>query len=177
MAFWREIWRTYIGHILPIHLQFTMTKQKKKKHLNGKQSLNPLRANYCHTWHMENHPFLWRRIRRVWRIQVCMARKGLTTLTCTTAISPPRRIVATKIWKKKRKKKTSDKTSQLVEHIRCDPAKQKDSHYHESDHVAQLTLIHYTNTKPTAALSWLPTASVMYLSATRQQNMNYSWLD
>ena len=40
--------------------------------------LNPLRANYCHTWHMENHPFLWRWIRRVWRIQVCMARKGLT---------------------------------------------------------------------------------------------------
>ena len=39
--------------------------------------LNPLRANYCHTWHMENHPFLWRRIRRVRRIQVCMARKGL----------------------------------------------------------------------------------------------------
>ena len=26
---------------------------------------------------MENHPFLWRRIRRVRRIQVCMARKGL----------------------------------------------------------------------------------------------------
>ena len=40
--------------------------------------LNPLRANYCHTWHMENHPYLWRRIRRVRRIQVCMARKGLT---------------------------------------------------------------------------------------------------
>ena len=39
---------------------------------------NPLRANYCHTWHMENHPFLWRRIRRVRRIQECMARKGLT---------------------------------------------------------------------------------------------------
>ena len=29
------------------------------------------------TWHMENHPFCWRRIRRVRRIQVCMARKGL----------------------------------------------------------------------------------------------------
>ena len=27
---------------------------------------------------MENHPFLWRRIRRVRRIQVCMARKGLS---------------------------------------------------------------------------------------------------
>ena len=40
-------------------------------------SYNPLRANYCHTWHMENHPFLWRRIRRVRRIQVCMARRGL----------------------------------------------------------------------------------------------------
>ena len=39
--------------------------------------VNPLRANHCHTWHMENHPFLWRRIRRVRRIQVCMARKGL----------------------------------------------------------------------------------------------------
>ena len=26
---------------------------------------------------MENHPFLWRWIRRVRRIQVCMARKGL----------------------------------------------------------------------------------------------------
>ena len=38
---------------------------------------NPFRANYCHTWHMKNHPFLWRRIRRVRRIQVCMARKGL----------------------------------------------------------------------------------------------------
>ena len=38
---------------------------------------NPLRANNWHTWHMENHPFLWRRIRRVRRIQVCMARKGL----------------------------------------------------------------------------------------------------
>ena len=38
---------------------------------------NPLRANYCHTWHIENHPFWWRRIRRVRRIQVCMARKGL----------------------------------------------------------------------------------------------------
>ena len=39
--------------------------------------INPLRANYCHTWHMENHPFLWKRIRRVRWIQVCMARKGL----------------------------------------------------------------------------------------------------
>ena len=27
---------------------------------------------------MENHPFLWMRIRRVRRIQVCMARKGLS---------------------------------------------------------------------------------------------------
>ena len=43
---------------------------------------NPLRANYCHTWHMENHPFLWRRIRRVRRIQVCMARKGLRVKQC-----------------------------------------------------------------------------------------------
>ena len=43
--------------------------------------INPLRANYCHTWHMENHPFLWRRIRRVRRIQVCMARKGLILKT------------------------------------------------------------------------------------------------
>ena len=42
-------------------------------------NFNPLRANYCHTWHMENHPFLWRRIRRVRRIQVCMARKGLSS--------------------------------------------------------------------------------------------------
>ena len=45
-----------------------------------KVGLNPLRANYCHTWHMENHPFLWRRIRRVRRIQVCMARKGLASI-------------------------------------------------------------------------------------------------
>ena len=30
---------------------------------------------------MENHPCLWRRIRRVRRIQVCMARKGLTAKT------------------------------------------------------------------------------------------------
>ena len=29
---------------------------------------------------MENHHFLWRRIRRVRRIQVCMARKGLTDI-------------------------------------------------------------------------------------------------
>ena len=29
---------------------------------------------------MENHPFLWRRIRRVRRIQVCMARKGLSNV-------------------------------------------------------------------------------------------------
>ena len=44
---------------------------------NREGKFNPLRANYCHTWHMENHPFLWRRIRCVRRIQVCMARKGL----------------------------------------------------------------------------------------------------
>ena len=44
--------------------------------------VNPLRANYCHTWHMENHPFLWRRIRPVRRIQVCMARKGLRLKPC-----------------------------------------------------------------------------------------------
>ena len=43
--------------------------------------LPPLRANYCHTLHMENHPCLWRRIRRVRRIQVCMARKGLIILS------------------------------------------------------------------------------------------------
>ena len=30
---------------------------------------------------MENHPFLWRRIRRVRRIQVCIARKGLIPKT------------------------------------------------------------------------------------------------
>ena len=41
--------------------------------------INPLRANYCHTWHMANHPCLRRRIRRVRRIQVCMARKGLSS--------------------------------------------------------------------------------------------------
>ena len=45
------------------------------KILAGK--FNPFRADYCHTWHMENHPCLWRRIRCVRRIQVCMARKGL----------------------------------------------------------------------------------------------------
>ena len=54
--------------------------------------INPLRVNYCHTWHMENHPCLWRQIRRVRRIQVCMARKGLTgcmwTLFCS--MSTPR---------------------------------------------------------------------------------------
>ena len=44
----------------------------------GGATFNPLRANYCHTWQMENHPFIWRRIRRVRRIQVCMARKGLS---------------------------------------------------------------------------------------------------
>ena len=25
--------------------------------LKGFSNINPLRANYCHTWHMENHPF------------------------------------------------------------------------------------------------------------------------
>ena len=44
-------------------------------------TINPLRANYSHTWHMENHPFLWRRIRRIRRIQVCMACKGLILKT------------------------------------------------------------------------------------------------
>ena len=52
-------------------------KQMSTAHLF---QLNPLRANYCHTWHMENHPCLWRRICRVRRIQVCMARKGLRWL-------------------------------------------------------------------------------------------------
>ena len=33
---------------------------------------------------MENHPFLWRRIRRVRRIQVCMARKGLNIVRSAT---------------------------------------------------------------------------------------------
>ena len=37
---------------------------------------NPLRANYCHTWHMENHPFVWRRIRRVRRIKYVWPVKG-----------------------------------------------------------------------------------------------------
>ena len=58
----------------------------KRRPCNGTRiGLNPLRANYCHTWHMENHPFLWRRIRRVRRIQVCMARKGITLHGCFQA--------------------------------------------------------------------------------------------
>ena len=36
---------------------------------------------------MENHPFLWRRIRRVRRIQVCMARKELRSCPDTLFIS------------------------------------------------------------------------------------------
>ena len=38
---------------------------------------------------MENHPFLWRRIRRVRRIQVCMARKGLNSLFNQTSLRQP----------------------------------------------------------------------------------------
>ena len=53
------------------------TKFTEPAHLDKQRRLNPSRANYCHTWHTENHPFLWRRIRRVRRIQVCMVRKGL----------------------------------------------------------------------------------------------------
>ena len=69
-------WLSHIGHFsssAEIMLLFT--------------SFNPLRANYCHTWHMENHPFLWRRIRRVRRIQVCMAREGLSLLCWSQLIT------------------------------------------------------------------------------------------
>ena len=53
----------------------------------GGGEVNPLRANYCHTWHMENHPFIWRRIRRIRRIQVFMARKGLNLCSANWCFS------------------------------------------------------------------------------------------
>ena len=71
-----------VGKTLAVRPDWTITVQWHMEVVHNNiwpMSINPLRANYCHTWHMENHPFLWRRICRVRRIQVCMARKGLTT--------------------------------------------------------------------------------------------------
>ena len=78
-------WSRTINHTI-VHIKVARSRDGTKSNTATASgtccfyNINPLRANYCHTWHMENHPFLWRRIRRVRRIQVCMARKGLRCL-------------------------------------------------------------------------------------------------
>ena len=71
----RRIGKPVFFNVILAHWHCTIATTLDNKPTVG---FNPLRTNYCHTWHMENQSFLWRWIRRIRRIQVSMACKGLT---------------------------------------------------------------------------------------------------